>query len=70
MQMSDILLGEAATYAAAGVGKALLSIIYTCCTSDGAIEGDAILVMSSVGGGDIIMLFVHYIYYQRSTPKN
>ena len=63
MQMSDILLGEAATYAAAGVGKALLSIIHTCCTSDGAIEGDAILVMSSVGGGDIVYYYVvHYFY--------
>ena len=28
VQMSDIMLGEAAIYAAAGVGKALLSIIY------------------------------------------
>ena len=57
------MLGEAAIYAAAGVGKALLSIIYTCCTSDGAIEGDAILVMSSVGGGDIVYYYVvHYFY--------
>ena len=58
MQMSDIMLREAAIYAAAGVGKTLLSIIYTCCTSDGAIEGDAIMVMPSVGGGDIIMFFI------------
>jgi len=31
---------------------------YTC-TSDGAIEGDAILVVSSVGGGVVILLLLN-----------
>ena len=44
------------------LGKPFLAS-YTCCTSDGAIEGDAILVMSSVGGGDIVYYYVvHYFY--------